>query len=113
METINELRPFPEYVHLFRVLLEKLYKGSTLLESVNQGHTIKKIEELQDNMGSARFLLLSKDIDAGEYHKIISDCETKITILKDKLNAGLISLAQFKNKARIYVSQNFRASMCF
>jgi site-specific DNA recombinase len=98
LETINVLKPAPEYVHLFRLILEKICKRSTSFESVNQQHTINKIEELRDNMCSARSLLLSKDIDAGDYHKIISDCETKITILKDKLNAALISLAQFKNK---------------
>lgn len=98
METINVLIPTPEYIHLFRLILEKIYKGTTFLESVNQRHAIKRIEELQDNMCSARSLLLSKDIDAGEYHKIISDCQTKIYILKDKLNAALISLAQFTNR---------------
>jgi len=100
LETINVLKPSPEYVHLFRIILEKLYKESTFLESVNQRHTIKRMEELHDNIYSARSLLLSKDIDAGEYHKIISDCETKITFLKNKLDASLISLAQFKNRVK-------------
>lgn len=98
LETINALKPLPEYRYLFTVILEKLYKESSFLQSINQRHSIKRIEELHDNICNARCLLLSKDIDAGEYHKITSDYETKITILKNKLEASLISLAQFKNR---------------
>lgn len=74
---VRAVNPFPEYAHLFGVILEKLYKESSFLQSVNQRHTIKRIEELHDNIFTARSLLLSKDIDAGEYRKIISDCENE------------------------------------
>ncbi|RZJ91049.1 MAG: recombinase family protein [Chryseobacterium sp.] len=95
-ETIQAFHPHDSYIQLFTDILEKNSKKIATLESVNQRRIIQKIEDIQDHIGSARQLLLSKDIDAQEYFKIKSDYEARIEILKNKMNDATTSLIKYK-----------------
>ena len=61
---IKSLKPNIEYNTLFQSIPRKNYKASSFLTMINQYRTIKKIEELEDHMLTARSLLLSMDIDS-------------------------------------------------
>jgi len=89
---IKSLKPNAEYNSLFQSILRKNYKASSFLTMINQHRTIKKIEELENHMITARSLLLSKDIDALEYYKLKKECQTKTEMLKRKIDNASISL---------------------
>lgn len=98
LEQIKSLEPDLQYIQLFKLLIEKNYKQSSFIESGNKLHAIRKLEDLQDHICSARTLLLSKDIDAIEYSRIKLDCEVKIEILKNRIDSAARSLALFKGR---------------
>lgn len=95
---IRSLKPGTDYSKLFQTILRKNYKDSSFLIMINQHHTIKKIEELEDQMITARSLLLSKDIDALEYHKLKNECQTKTEMLKRKIDNTSISLKLWEGR---------------
>lgn len=92
------LKPDPEYNILFQDILRKTYKTSSFLSMINQNRTIKKIEELEDHMIAARSLLLSKDIDASEYYKLKRECQTKMEILKLKIDNASVSIKRWESR---------------
>lgn len=89
---IKSLKPNAEYNSLFQSILRKNYKASSFLTMINQHRTIKKIEELEDHMITARSLLLSRDIDAPEYYKLKQECQIKAEILKRRIDNASVSL---------------------
>lgn len=95
---IKSLKPNTEYNNLFQSILRKNYKASSFLNMINQHRTIKKIEELEDHMITARSLLLSKDIDAPEYYKLKKECQTKTEMLKRKIDNASFSLTLWKGR---------------
>ncbi len=95
---IKSLKPNTEYNNLFQSILRKNYKASSFLTMINQHRTIKKIEELEDHMITARSLLLSKDIDASEYYKLKKECQIKTEMLKCKIDNAFISLKLWEGR---------------
>ncbi|MBX2924191.1 MAG: recombinase family protein [Chitinophagaceae bacterium] len=95
---IKSLKPNTEYNTLFQSILRKNYKTSSFLTMINQHRTVKKIEELEDHMITARSLLLSKDIDAPEYYKLKKECQIKTEILKRKIDNAYISLKLWEGR---------------
>ncbi|MDV3955767.1 recombinase family protein [Elizabethkingia anophelis] len=94
----HSLQPDHQYIRLFTSIIKKCYKKSEGLEFISQQHTIRKIEDLQEHIFSARSLLLSKDITAREYSEIKLSCEIKIDILKNKLEKVTKMLMYFKKQ---------------
>ncbi len=95
---IKSLKPNAEYNKFFQSILRKSYKASSFLTMINQHRTIKKIEELEDHMITARSLLLSKDIDASEYYQLKNECQTKTEMLKRKIDNASISLKLWEGR---------------
>ncbi|MBX2887404.1 recombinase family protein [Terrimonas sp.] len=95
---IKSLKPNVEYNILFHSILRKNYKAFSFLTMINQHRTVKKIEELEDHMITARSLLLSKDIDAPEYYKLKKECQTKREMLKRKIDNSSISLKLWEGR---------------
>lgn len=98
MSIIKSFKPNAEYNMLFQSILRKSYKTSSFLSMINQHRTIKKIEELEDHMITARSLLLSKDIDAPEYYKLKKECQIKTEMLKRKIDNAFISLRLWERR---------------
>jgi site-specific DNA recombinase len=86
---VRELRkyvPRKSMIELYKLAINSKYKAQTKAQRDDKMEILTWINEWNNKLVKARELLLSGDIDGGDYRIIKSDCENKINILEQKLS---------------------------
>ncbi len=86
---IKELKkyvPRPSMVELYKLVILDSYNAQTKVQRADKTEIITRINEWNNKLAKARELLLSGDIDGGDYKIIKTECENKVNILEGKLS---------------------------
>lgn len=108
LREINKLNADPEYVILYKKVLQDSFKDIYNKKVIDQSYITSIIEKLIDRITKARELLSKGNIDSEDYLAIKYNCEQRINILGTELhNAYSFTVSQKVNldQAAMIISQ--------
>lgn len=113
LEFLQGFNPPDIMIHLFRIIIKKLFDSEWADYAVAQHQITKNLEYLFNRSIKAKELFLRGEIDGEDFNVIKSDCEAKINSMSKDLQQVALNIVGSQNNINEVTSQLFHIDQLF